>query len=69
MKKNVGINDAAVRIVIALIFLALWGLKIVTGVLAIVLLVIGAVFVLTSVFDYCPLYGLFGINSRKKDEI
>jgi len=35
----------------------------VTGTLGIVLLVLGGVFVLTSVISFCPLYTLVGINT------
>lgn len=68
MKKNVGTNDVATRIIIALIFLALWGFKVISGVFAGVLLVIGVVFVLTAITDFCPLYSILGINTCRKEK-
>ncbi|MBP8086747.1 MAG: DUF2892 domain-containing protein, partial [Saprospiraceae bacterium] len=37
----------------------------VTGTLGIVLLVLGGVFVLTSLVSFCPLYAIVGISTCK----
>ena len=63
MKKNMGSTDRIIRIIAAVIFAALYFTGTVTGTLGIVLLVLGAVFVLTSVVSFCPLYLPFGINT------
>lgn len=63
MKKNMGNTDRIIRLLLAGIFALLWFQNIVTGTWAIVLLVLAAVFVLTSLISFCPLYTLFGINS------
>ncbi len=63
MKKNMGSADRIVRIILAVVFAALYFTGTVTGTLGIVLLVLGAVFVLTSVISFCPLYAPFGINT------
>lgn len=65
MKKNMGNADKIVRILLAVLFAALYFTKTVTGVAGIVLLVLGGVFVLTSLVSFCPLYTLFGINTCK----
>lgn len=67
MKKNMGNVDRGIRIVAALIVAALIVTGTVSGVLAIVLGVIAAVFVLTSVIGFCPLYAPFGINTCPRE--
>lgn len=63
MKKNMGSVDRIVRVVLAAIFAVLFFTKVVTGTLGIILLVLGAVFLLTSVVSFCPLYAPFGIST------
>jgi len=66
MKKNMGTIDRAIRVIIALVVLGLFFGKVITGTLAIVLLVLSAVFVLTSLISFCPLYLPLGINTCAK---
>ena len=68
MKKNIGNIDKAIRLLIALAVVVLAFAKVITGTLAIVLLILAAVFVLTSLFGVCPLYLLLGLNTGKKKE-
>jgi hypothetical protein len=68
MKKNMGTIDKAVRILLALVIGALYGANIISGGVAIVLLVIASVFIVTSFISFCPLYIPFGINTAKKKE-
>ena|SRR5581483_10527441 len=63
MKKNMGTIDKAIRIIVALIFVALYLTGVVTGVWGTVLLVVSGIFILTSLIGFCPLYILFGINT------
>lgn len=63
MKKNMGKADKAVRIVLAVLFVALNLSNMVTGTAGTVLLVLAAVFLLTSFVSFCPLYVLFGIRT------
>jgi uncharacterized MAPEG superfamily protein len=67
MKKNMGITDIIIRIVIAIVFAVLFFTQAVTGVAGIILLVLAIVFVLTSLVGFCPLYLPFNITTRKKD--
>lgn len=68
MKKNVGNIDRIVRIIIAVIIAALYFAGIIQGTLAIILLIVGAILILTSFISTCPLYMPFGINTRKKKD-
>jgi Protein of unknown function (DUF2892) len=63
MKKNMGNADRAIRIVLAVVFGALYFTGTVTGTFGYVLLGLGAVFVLTSLVSFCPLYSLVGLNT------
>lgn len=65
MKKNMGGTDRAIRIVLALIVGTLYYFNTITGTLAYVLLALAAIFVLTSLVSFCPLYTLFGIRTCK----
>lgn len=66
MKKNMGNADRIVRILIAALIATLYFTNIITGTLGIVLMVLAAVFLLTSFFSFCPLYLPFNISTRKK---
>lgn len=65
MKKNMGNTDRIIRVLLAIVFAALYFTGTVTGTLGLVLLVLGVVFVLTSVVSFCPLYTLFGMKTTK----
>jgi Protein of unknown function (DUF2892) len=63
MKKNMGNADRVIRLILAAIFAALYFTGTVTGTVGIVLLVLGGVFVLTSLVSFCPLYTIVGLNT------
>jgi hypothetical protein len=63
MKKNMGSADRFIRILLAAVLAYLYFGGIVTGTMGIVLVVVGAVFVLTSLVSFCPLYTLVGMNT------
>jgi hypothetical protein len=63
MKKNMGLADRIVRIIIAIVIAVLFFTHVITGVLGIVLLVFAGVFLLTSMFSFCPLYTLIGLKT------
>lgn len=63
MKQNMGNTDRIIRILLAVVFAVLYFTNTVTGTFGIVLLVLGAVFLLTSLIGFCPLYPLVGINT------
>lgn len=66
MEKNMGSTDKAIRILIALIVGVLYYSGIISGTTALVLGIFAAVFVLTSLISFCPLYLLLGISTCKK---
>ena len=65
MKKNMGTTDRTIRIIIAVIIGILYYTGFISGTLAIVLLVLGGIFLLTSFVNFCPLYIPFGITTLK----
>ena len=69
MKKNMGSPDRIIRVILAIVFAALYFTGTVTGTWGIVLLVLGGVFILTSVVGMCPLYALMGMNTCPEKSI
>lgn len=65
MKKNMGSADKVIRILLAVVFAALYFGGVVGGAAGIALLVLAGVFVVTSSVGICPLYLPFGIKTRK----
>lgn len=65
MKTNLSTLDRVIRVVVAALFAYLYFAGIVTGALGIVLLVLGAVFVLTAFVGFCPLYAIFKFSTFK----
>lgn len=68
MKPNMGSADKLVRILAAILIAGLYFANIISGTLAIILLVLAGVFILTSFMSFCPLYLPFGISTRKKGQ-
>lgn len=66
MKPNMGNTDRLIRIILAAVFAVLYFTGTVGGTLGIILLVLAAVFVLTSLVSFCPLYLPFKISTRKQ---
>ena len=66
MKKNIGTFDKVIRILVAVAIAILFYTNVINGLLGIVLIVLGIIFVITSLFSFCPLYLPVGINTGKK---
>lgn len=66
MKSNMGTADRIIRLIVAAVMATLYLTNVVTGTVAIVLLVLAGVFLLTSVISFCPLYMPFGISTKAK---
>jgi hypothetical protein len=58
-----GNADRAIRVVIAILIAVLYFTNVISGTLALVLMFLAAVFVLTSLISFCPLYSLIGVNT------
>ena len=67
MKKNMGLADKIIRIILAIVIAVLFFMDIISGTLGIVLIALAAIFVLTSFISFCPLYLPFGVKTCKKD--
>ncbi len=63
MKKNVGLIDKIIRILIAIVIAYAIYAKLIVGILAIILAVFGIILIVTSIFGFCGLYTLFGIRT------
>jgi len=66
MKKNMSGVDKVVRILAAVVVLVLYFTSVISGTLAIILLILAGILVLTSVIGFCPLYLPFGLSTRKE---
>ena len=63
MKKNMGVADRIIRLIIAAIIVVLFFTNVISGTLGIVLLVLAGIFLLTSVVSFCPIYTIFGLRT------
>ncbi|MCB0699259.1 MAG: DUF2892 domain-containing protein [Chitinophagales bacterium] len=65
MKKNVGSADRVIRVLLAIVFAVLYFTQTVTGTLGLVLLVLGGIFLVTSLMGFCPIYRIVGMSTCK----
>ncbi|HSM48372.1 MAG TPA: DUF2892 domain-containing protein [Draconibacterium sp.] len=65
MKKNMGTIDRIARVLIAILIGYLYFTKQISGTLGLVLIILAAVFILTSLISICPLYLPFGLKTNK----
>jgi hypothetical protein len=66
MKQNMGTVDKVIRTLVAAVVVILYFTHVISGTLAIVLLILAGIFVVTSFLGFCPLYLPFGLNTGKK---
>ncbi len=66
MKQNIGKTDRIIRLILAIVFTSLFLGKVIIGTLGIVLVILSAVFLLTSLIKFCPLYLPFRIKTNYK---
>jgi len=66
MKRNMSTLARIIRVVVAALFAYLYFGGIVTGTFGIVLVVLGGVFLLTSLISFCPLYAPFKFSTYKE---
>jgi hypothetical protein len=67
MKNNMGGLDKIIRLILALIAGLLVYLEVVSETVSYIILTIAAIFVITSLVGFCPLYGVLGISTCRKN--
>ena len=65
MKKNMGTSDRIIRLALVAVIAVLYFTGTISGTVAIVLVALGAIFLLTSLVSFCPLYAPFGLSTCK----
>lgn len=65
MKKNMGNIDRLIRSILALNIIFFFSRGFISGIAAVILLVLAGAFLVTSLFANCPLYTLLGIHTNK----
>ncbi|MCD6706693.1 MAG: DUF2892 domain-containing protein [Thiobacillus sp.] len=68
MKKNMGVVDKVIRLVVVAIIAALYFTGQITGAATIILGIVAVAFLVTSLIGWCPTYVPFGISTRKADK-
>jgi hypothetical protein len=67
MKKNMGLIDRSIRVVLAAAVGVLYFTGQITGLAAIILGIVAVIFVITSAIGICPLYIPFKFSTIKKE--
>ena len=67
MKKNMGMIDKVIRILIAVVVVVLYFTNVISGTLGIILLIVSGILVLTTLINFCPIWATLGISTRKKE--
>lgn len=63
-----GRADRNIRLLMAVSIAVLYLINVITGTLALILLLVIGILIATSFFQICPLYLPFGISTKKKLE-
>lgn len=66
MKRNMGIADRVIRIVLAAVVAVLYFAHQLSMVAAIILGILAVVFLATGIVGVCPLYLPFGLSTKRK---
>lgn len=66
MKRNMSNVDRLVRVLITAVLFYLYFSGVVSGALGVILVVLGAIFLATSLIGFCPLYAPFKFSTLKK---
>jgi len=68
MKKNMGSADQGIRLLLAATLVVLYFSGVISGTFGMITLVIAAVFMVTTLVGYCPMYSLIGVKTCKVKE-
>ena len=66
MKKNMSNTDKLVRLALAGVIVVLYLTNVISGIVATILLILAAVFIITAFIKFCPLYYPFGFSTRNR---
>ena len=66
MKANIGSADKMIRILLAIVIGVLYFTKVISGTTGIILLVLGGIFLLTALINFCPIWAMLGISTKAK---
>ncbi|MEL0651106.1 DUF2892 domain-containing protein [Algibacter sp. TI.3.09] len=66
MTKNIGATDKAIRVLAGIAIALMYYFNIISGTLALILMAVAVILLVTSFINFCPIYGIFKINSIKK---
>jgi hypothetical protein len=61
-----GTADRIIRILIAVVIAVLYFTETISGTLGIILLIVSAIMLITSLVGFCLLYRIFGMSTRKR---
>lgn len=66
MKQNIGSSDRIIRLILAIVMTGLFLGKLVNDTVGIILVLLSAVFLVTGMTKFCPIYLPFKINTNRK---
>lgn len=66
LEKNMGTTDRIIRLILAVVLAVLYFTGTVAGTFGLILVILAAVLLLTSIFAICPLYLPFKLSTAKK---
>lgn len=66
LNKNMGTLDRTIRLLVAAVIAVLYFTGNLSGLAAIILGILAAVFIVVSIIGFCPLYLPFGFSTCKK---
>jgi hypothetical protein len=65
MTQNLGTIDRVIRASLAIVIIVLYFLGYISGIAAIILGIFAAVFIITGIVGFCPLYSALKISTKK----
>ena len=68
MKSNISTTDRLTRLLLAIIVMVLYFTHQIEGALGIILAIAAIVLAATAVFNFCPVYRLLGISTKKSTQ-
>ena len=66
MKKNMGLVDRVVRLLLVILIFLSIGANRITGAVAVIMGILALLFIITSLLGFCPIYVPFKISTLKK---